>query len=389
MHKDKFVFSQLIVFLDRNKFNYIVRKHDGDKYVKHFTCWNQLLSLMFGQLSNRESLRDLIVALDAHHSKCYHLGMGRNVSRSSLARANQDRDYHIFEEYAYYLVNEARQKRVTDIFKLGGNVYVYAFDSTTIDLCLSVFWWAKFRKKKGGIKVHTLYDVETQIPAFFHITEASVHDSKVMNEIPYESGSYYIFDRAYNNFKMLYRIHQIGAYFVVRAKKNLQYKPIKWKRRMPKNVLSDMAIGVTGFYPKQYYPEPLRLVRYWDEEQNREFVFLTNATHISPLQVAELYKNRWQVELFFKWLKQHLKIKKFWGTTENAVRIQIYAAICTYCLVAIVQHDMQLDRSTYEVLQILSISLTDKTPLRDLFDKTKFQNDKERFGPDGPSLFDF
>ena len=154
MHKDKFVFSQLIVFLDRNKFNYIVRKHDGDKYVKHFTCWNQLLSLMFGQLSNRESLRDLIVALDAHHSKCYHLGMGRNVSRSSLARANQGRDYHIFEEYAYYLVNEARQKRVTDIFKLGGNVY--AFDSTTIDLCLSVFWWAKFRKKKGGIKVHTL-----------------------------------------------------------------------------------------------------------------------------------------------------------------------------------------------------------------------------------------
>ena len=387
MHKDKLVFSQLIVFLDRNKFNYIVRKHDGDKYVKHFTCWNQLLSLMFGQLSNRESLRDLIVALDAHHSKCYHLGMGRNVSRSSLARANQDRDYHIFEGYAYYLVNEARQKRVTDIFKLGGNVY--AFDSTTIDLCLSVFLWAKFRKKKGGIKVHTLYDVETQIPAFFHITEASVHDSKVMNEIPYESGSYYIFDRAYNNFKMLYRIHQIGAYFVVRAKKNLQYKPIKWKRRMPKNVLSDMAIGVTGFYPKQYYPEPLRLVRYWDEEQDREFVFLTNATHISPLQVAELYKNRWQVKLFFKWLKQHLKIKKFWGTTENAVRIQIYAAICTYCLVAIVQHDMQLDRSIYEVLQILSISLTDKTPLRDLFDKTKFQNDKERFGPDGPSLFDF
>ena len=201
--------------------------------------------------------------------------MGRNVSRSSLARANGDRDYHIFEAYAYYLVNEARQKRVTDIFKLGGNVY--AFDSTTIDLCLSVFWWAKFRKKKGGIKVHTLYDVETQIPASFHIIEASVHDSKAMNEIPYESGSYYIFDRAYNNFKMLYRIHQIGAYFVVRAKKNLQYMPIKWKHRLPKNVFSDMTIGLTGFYPKQYYPEPLRLVRYWDEEQKREFVFLTNA----------------------------------------------------------------------------------------------------------------
>ena len=387
MNKEKYVFAQLISFLNEDKFRRIVNKYQGNRYIKHFTCWNQLLALMFGQLSNRESLRDLIVALDAHHPKCYHLGMGRNVSRSSLARANQDRDYHIFEEYAYYLISAAREKRATDIFKLGGNVYT--FDSTTIDLCLAVFWWAKFRKKKGGIKIHTLYDVETQIPAFFHITEAVVHDSTAMKEIPYESGSYYIFDRAYNNFKMLYKIHQIEAYFVVRAKKNLQYKSIKWKRRLPKNVRSDVTIELTGYYPKQYYPEQLRLVRYWDEEQKREFVFLTNATHISALQVAELYKNRWQVELFFKWLKQHLKIKKFWGTTENAVRIQIYAAICTYCLVAIVQNDMQLDRSTYEVLQILSISLTDKTHLRDLFDKTKFQNDKERCGPNGPSLFNF
>jgi len=387
MHKEKFVFAQLASFLDRNKFNYIVRKFDGDKYVKHFTCWNQLLALMFGQLSNRESLRDLIVALDAHHSKSYHLGLGKNVSKSSLSRANQDRDYRIFEEFAYYLVNEARQKRVSDIFKLGGNVY--AFDSTTIDLCLSVFWWAKFRKKKGGIKVHTLYDVETQIPAFFHITEASVHDSRAMKEIPYESGSYYIFDRAYNSFKMLYKIHQIEAFFVVRAKNNLQYKSIKWKRRLPKNLLSDVMIELSGFYPSQYYPERLRLVKYWDEEQEREFVFLTNAMHISAPQVAELYKNRWQVELFFKWLKQHLKIKKFWGTTENAVRIQIYVAICTYCLVAIVQKNMQLDRSTYEVLQILSISLTDKTHLRDLFDRTKFQNDKDRFRLNEPNLFNF
>ena len=387
MNKEKYVFAQLISFLNEDKFRRIVNKFQGNRYIKHFTCWNQLLSLMFGQLSNRESLRDLIIALDAHHSKCYHLGIGRNVSRSSLARANQDRDYHIFEEYAYYLINEARQKRATEIFKLSGNIY--AFDSTTIDLCLAVFWWAKFRKKKGGIKVHTLYDVETQIPAFIHITEAAVHDSKAMKEIPYESGSYYIFDRAYNNFKMLYKVHQIDAFFVVRAKKNLQYKSIKWKRRLPKNVLSDVTIELIGFYPKQYYPEQFRLVRYWDEEQKREFVFLTNAMHISALQVAELYKNRWQVELFFKWLKQHLKIKKFWGTTENAVRVQIYSAICTYCLVAIVQHDMHLDRSTYEILQILSISLTDKTLLRDLFDKTKFQNDKERFGPNGPSLFNF
>jgi hypothetical protein len=387
MHKDKFVFSQLISFLDRNKFNYIVRTYQGDKYVKHFSCWNQLLALMFGQLSNRESLRSLIVALDAHHSKCYHLGMGKNISKSSLARANQDRDCRIFEEYAYYLVSQAKQKRVSTIFNLGGSVY--AFDSTTIDLCLSVFWWAKFRKRKGGIKIHTLYEVETQIPTFFHITEASVHDSKVMKEIPYESGSYYIFDRAYSNFKALYKIHQIEAFFVIRAKKNIQYKAMKWKRRLPKNVLSDVTIELTGFYPKKYYSESIRLVRYWDEEQKREFTFLSNAFHISALQVAELYKNRWQVELFFKWLKQHLKIKKFWGTTENAVRVQIYTAICTYCLVAIVQHDMKLDRSTYEILQILSISLTDKTPIRDLFDKTKLQNDKERFRLNEPNLFNF
>ena len=387
MFQDKFIFAQLVYFLNRSKFNRIVSKYDGDKYVKHFTCWNQLLALMFGQLSNRESLRDLIIALDAHHSKCYHLGMGKNISKSSLSRANQNRDYHIFEEFAYYLVNEARQKRAVKIFTLDG--HVYAFDSTTIDLCLSVFWWAKFRKKKGGIKVHTLYDVETQIPAFFHITTASVHDSKVMSKIPYESGSYYIFDRAYNFFKMLFMIHQIKAFFVVRAKKNLQYKPVKWKRRLPQNVRSDMTIELTGCYPKQYYPEPMRLVRYWDTKQEREFVFLTNATHISALEVANLYKNRWQVELFFKWLKQHLKIKKFWATSENAVRIQIYSAMITYCLVAIVQHDMQLDRSTYEVLQVLSISLTDKTNLQELFDKTKFQNDKERFRPNEPNLFNF
>ena len=385
MFQDKFVFAQLVAFLNRSKFNRIVAKYNGDKYVKHLTCWNQFLAMMFGQLSNRESLRDLIVALEAHHSKCYHLGMGKNVSKSSLARANQDRDYHIFEKFAFYLVSEVQGKSCVDIFKLDGNVY--AFDSTTIDLCLAVFWWAKFRKKKGGIKVHTLYDVETQIPTLFHITTASTHDSKAMNEIPYETGSYYIFDRAYNKFSQLFSINQIGAYFVVRAKKNLQCKTITWKRRLPKNVLSDCTIELTTYKSSNDYPKRLRLVRYYDEEQDREFVFLTNATHISSLVVAELYKNRWQIELFFKWLKQHLKIKKFWGTTENAVRIQIYVAVCTYLLVTIVKNDMKLERSTYEILQILSISLTDKTHLKDLFDKTKFQYDKDRFGFNGPNLF--
>ena len=387
MYNVKYVFAQLVAFLDRSKFNRIVRKYAGDRYVKHFTCWNQLLVMMFGQLCNRESLRDLITILDAHSQKCYHLGMGKNVSKTNLAYANQNRDYRIFEEYAYHLISVAREKRKTDIFNLGGSVY--AFDSTTIDLCLAVFWWAKFRKKKGGIKVHTLYDVETQIPTFFHITTASVHDSKAMSVIPYEQDSYYVFDRAYNNFKELFRIEQIGAWFVVRAKKNLQYRIVKWKRRLPKNVLSDATIELTGFYPSKYYPKQFRLIRYWDDEQNREFMFLTNNFSITSLQVALLYKNRWQIELFFKWLKQHLKIKRFWGTTENAVKIQIYCAICAYCLVAIVQHDMNLDRSTYEVLQILGVSLTDTTHLVDLFDKTKSQNFNDLYDPNGPNLFNF
>lgn len=387
MFQDKYVFAQLTAFLPRSKFNRIAAKYEGDKYVKFFTCWNQLLTLMFGQLCNRESLRDLIVAIEAHSNKTYHLGLGRNVTKSNLAKANQNRDYKIFEEFAYYLVEEARKKRAVNIFKLDGNVY--AFDSTTIDLCLNVFWWAKFRRHKGGIKMHTLYDIETQVPAFFHITNAKVHDSNAMDVIPYEAGSYYIFDRVYNDFKRLFKIETIESYFVIRAKKNLQFKSAKWKRRLPKNVLSDACIELTGYYPKMNYPQEMRLVRYWDEEQKREFMFLTNAMHLNSLQVAELYKNRWQVELFFKWIKQHLKIKKFWGTTENAVRIQIYAAISAFCLVAIVQHDVKLERSTYEVLQILSISLTDKTHLTDLFDKTKIKYDKDRCGSSEPNLFNF
>ena len=385
MNKDKYVFAQMVEFLDNYKFLRIVKKYDGNKYVKHFTCWNQLLTLMFGQLCNRESLRDLIVALNAHQEKCYHLGVGKHVTRSNLAKANENRDYRIFEDFAFHMISEARKKRVNDIFKLNGNVY--AFDSTTIDLCLKLFPWANFRTYKGGIKIHTLYDVETQVPAFIHITEAKINDVRAMDVITYESGSFYVFDRAYNDYHRLYKIHMMDSFFVVRAKTNIKARVLKWKRRLPKNILSDCEIELTGFYTQKSYPETIRLVRFWDEEDEREFVYLTNAKHIPALQVAELYKNRWQVELFFKWLKQHLKIKKFWGTSENAVKIQVYSAIIAYCLVAIMQHDMKLDRSTYEVLQILGISLTDKTPLRNLFSKTKFNDVKEQSGLDGPNLF--
>lgn len=387
MNKDKYVFAQLVEFLDNNKFRHLVDKYDGNRYVKNLTCWNQLLALMFGQLSNRESLRDVVVALEAHHSKCYHLGMGRKpIAKTTFASANQNRDYRIFEDFAFFMMEQARKKRATDIFKLKGNVY--AFDSTTIPLCLSVFWWAKFRKKKGGVKAHVLYDLESQVPAFFHISTASVHDSRAMKEIPYESGSYYVFDRGYNAFKELYKIYLHESFFVVRAKNNLQYKCMRWRRRLPKNILTDSEIILTDYNSYKKYPERLRLVRFYDEEQDREFSFLTNAFHLTAIEIANLYKNRWQIELFFKWLKQHLKIKKFWGATENAVRIQICAAITVYCLVAIVQHDMQLKRSTYEVLQILSISLTDKTPLKELFEKTIFNDVKELDYPLIQGLFD-
>ena len=387
MNKSKYVFAQLVEFLDNDKFRHLVDKYEGNKYIKHLTCWNQLLALMFGQLCNRESLRDVIVAIGAHRTKCFHLGLGRKpIAKTTLATANQNRDYRIFEEFAFYMMAQAREKRAENIFKLGGKVY--AFDSTTIPLCLSVFWWAKFRKKKGGVKAHVLYDLEAQVPAFYHITTASVYDSKVMPDIPYETDAYYIFDRGYNNFKELYRIQRMESFFVVRAKTNLQYRCVRWKRRLPKNILTDAEIELTVYKSGKDYPEHLRLVRFYDEEQNREFMFLTNAMDLTALQIADLYKNRWQIELFFKWLKQHLKIKKFWGTTENAVRIQISAAITAYCLVAIVQHDMQLNRSSYEILQILSISLTDKTTLRELFDKTYSNDVKEQLSPPIPGLFD-
>ena len=386
MNQDKYVFAQLVEFLNKNKFRKLVDKYDGNHYVKHFTCWNQLLAMMFGQLSNRESLRDLIVALQAHQRKRYHLGLGREpIAKTTLATANQNRDYRIFEDFAFYIMKEASEKRATNILDIPGKKY--AFDSTTISLCLATFPWAKFRRKKGGTKTHVLYDIEAQVPTFYTVTTASKHDSTVMNTIPYEPNAYYIFDRAYDSFRELYRIHLTGSYYVIRAKTNLKYEVIKWKRRMPKNILTDAEVKLTGYLSEKKYPETFRLIRFYDEEDDREFTFLTNAKHITANDVANLYKKRWLVELFFKWLKQHLKIKRFWGTTENAVRIQISVAIITYCLVAIVQHDMKLNRSTYEVLQILSISLTDKTHLSDLFEKTNFNDVKEQLNPLIPGLF--
>ena len=389
MHNGKYVLAQLLDFIDKDVFLRISNKYSGNRYVKDFTCWNQLADMVFGQLSNRESLRDVVLATQAHASKAFHLGFGKYATRSNLSKANANRDYRIFEEFAYRVVDEARRCRAEDFFKLGGKVY--AFDSTTIELCLETFKWAIFRKnqRKGGIKVHTLYDLETQIPTFFHITEARVHDMNAMDVIPYEENAFYIFDRGYNDFKRLHNIESVGAYFVVRGKKANDFKPMKWTRRFPpgSGILSDSIGYMNGQQTREKYPDKIRRIIYWDQEENRKFIFFTNALDISPMQVAELYHQRWNIELFFKWLKQHLKIKKFWGTTENAVRIQIYSAITAYCMMAIVQKKMAVKRSIYEMLQIASISLTDTTPLQELFGVPNNNIIKEQNSFDELSLF--
>ncbi|APS38612.1 IS4 family transposase [Salegentibacter sp. T436] len=376
MNQGKYVFSQLTGYLPQRVFDGFVKKHDGNRYVKHFTCWNQLLCMLFGQLTNRESLRDLIVALDAHSGKSYYLGLGKSVTRSNFAKANEVRNSKIFEDFAYHLIAIARELHSSDDFKIKGNIY--AFDSSTIDLCLNVFWWAKFRKAKGGIKLHTLYDVNTQIPAFLHITPANVHDVKAMDELVYEAGAHYIFDRAYLDYTRLYKIERCSAYFVVRAKSNTKFRRM-YSNKVDKltGIRCDQIGKLSGFYTSQEYPEKLRRVKYYDKESNRTFVFLTNNMKVTAEEVALLYKKRWQVELFFKWVKQHLKIKSFWGTSENAVKIQIYCAISAYCLVSIVADKLKLKRSTYEILQVLGISLLDKAPINELFMNINYSNVKE------------
>ena len=380
MHTGKYVFAQLIEFLPQKTFQRIVMKYQGDKYIKVFSCWNQLLIMMYGQLSGCESLRELICIITAHTPKSYHLGFGKSViTRSNLAKANANRDCKIYEEFAYKMISIAQGKRITREFIIAGRFY--AFDSTTIDLCLNLFWWASFRKTKGGIKIHTLYDVVTQIPTFLHITEAKVNDMNAMDEIPYEPNAYYIFDRGYFDLARLFTVNLIGSNFIIRERGHLQYEIVDGEDLLegPDNILYDQTIRLTGLQTAKKYPSSLRRIVYYSMEQKRTFTYLTNNFEIRAEHIALLYKNRWQVELFFKWIKQHLHIKSFWGITENAVRIQIFSAITAYCLVAIVEHDLCLNRSTFDVLRILSASLFDKTPLRELFERVESVDDMPEY----------
>ena len=368
MNTGKYIFSQFVEFLPKRVFDGIVKKYNGDKYVKTFTCWSQLLVMMFGQLSSCDSLREVICIIDAIKNKSYHLGFGNgDIKLSNVAYANANRDYKIFEELAHYMINLAQSKRLDREFVLHGKFY--AFDSTTIDLCLSLFQWALFRTTKGGIKVHTMFDVVTQIPTYIHITEAKVHDVNAMDDIPYEPYAFYIFDKGYYDLARLYRINIIDSYFVIRQKAHLNYEIVDGEDMLdgPDNVLLDQTISLTGYQTKKKYPGTLRRIVYYAPELKRTFMFLTNNFALKASDIALLYKQRWQVELFFRWIKQHLRVTSFWGNTENAVRIQIYVAVIAYCLVAIVEHDCVLNRTTFNVLRVISRVLTDKTPIRDLF----------------------
>lgn len=379
MNTGKYVFSQLCSFLPQRVFDRIVLKYSGNYKIRHFSCWNQMLCMIFGQLSNRDSLRDLVVTINAHSAKLYHLGFGKGVSRTNLAKANEKRSYLIFQEYATHLVSEARRLCVSaDDTGFSFNNTVYAFDSTIIDLCLSIFPWATFHHSKGAVKAHTQYDVRTSIPVFMQVTAGSVHDINMMDKISYEQNSFYIFDRAYTDFGRLYFIHCSKAFFVIRAKTDLKFnRVISQPVDKTLNVRTDQLGYLKGFYSLKSYPEKLRKIKYYDVEQKRMLIFLTNNLELKAHEIADIYKNRWKIELFFKWMKQHLRITSFWGRTENAVKIQVYIAMITYLLVAIVRERLKSKYSGYEMLQILGASLLDKTPLNQLLQKIYNQNVKE------------
>ena len=378
--KGEYVFTQICRFLPREEFKYIIKKYKGNKNVKAFKCWNQLLALIFGQLAGCESLRVLVSSLMAHKSKLYHLGIGTSLSVSNFAYANQKRDSKIFEDLATLMIKIAREKRieaVEDFFIEEGNVY--AFDSSTVSLCLNRFDWTRLHHDMGGIKIHLLYDVKTDVPADYTITSADLHDSQEMNKISFESGSYYIYDRAYMDTEMLYLIHKTGGYFVVREKVNQTYVIVEDHQYInpETGIMRDQLIRFTGYKTSRQYPEVLRRVEYYAKEEDLFFVFYSNNLQISAEDIALLYKYRWRVELFFKWIKQHLHVKEFYGYNENAVRIQIHVAIITYCLIAIIEHDLEVKMDTYYLLKILSVSLLDKTPIRELLLQENSANNKQ------------
>ena len=380
MNHGKYVFAQLFEILPRYEFDKCVVRYDGNFKVRGFTCWIQFLTMAFGQLTGRESLRDTVNCLGAHREKLYHLGISYLVSRSTLAEANEQRNWLIYADFAQVLIRKAKELYLTDDFGLEISNTVYALDSTTIDLCLSIFWWAKFRKKKAAVKLHTLLDLRGNLPTFIQITDGLTHDVNILDELVFEPLAFYLMDKGYIDFERLYSIHKASAFFVTRAKSNLACSRL-YSRKVDKNLglQCDQTVKLTIDKSRKAYPENIRRVKYHDREHNVTYVFLTNNFEIKAIEVALLYKHRWQIELFFKWIKQHLKIKTFWGESENAVKTQIWIAVCTYLMVAIAKKELKLDRSLYEILQILSVSVFDKTQLNQLLTESNLLNSNDSF----------
>jgi hypothetical protein len=364
MNSGKSIFSQLMDFLPSKAFQRCVKRYQGDYKLKTFSCWDQFLCMTFAQLTYRESLRDIEACLRAQQTKLYHLGIRGQVSRNTLAHANSVRDWRIYADFAQVLITRARVLYADDSFGVELAQTVYALDATTIDLCLALFPWAEFRQHKGAVKLHTLLDLRGSIPTVVIITHGKVHEVNILDQLSFEAGAFYVMDRGYLDFARLYKLHLASAFFVTRARKRFAFQRL-YSQPVDRatGVICDQIITLANPVPRQGYPEKLRRIRYVDAQTNQRLVFLTNNFTLPPLTIAQLYRSRWQVELFFKWIKQHLRIKNFYGTSENALRTQIWIAISVYVLVAIVKKELHLKGSLYRMLQICSVTLFEKTPI--------------------------
>ena len=375
MHVGQFVFAQLMEFLPKHEFDKCVRRYRCSFRVREFSCFDQFLCMTFAQLTYRESLRDIETCLRAMRPKLYHAGFRGKIARSTLADANERRDWRIYADFAQVLIAMAQKLYANDRFAVELDAAAYAFDSTTIDLCLSLFPWARFRRRKGAVKLHTLVDLRGNIPCFIHISHGKMHDVTALDFLVLEPGAFYIMDRGYIDFARLYAFTQQMAFFIVRGKRNLDYGRQAY-RSVDKStgLRSDQKIILKGPKTAKQYPVALRRITYVDADTKRRFTFLTNNLTLPALTIAKLYKCRWQVELFFKWIKQHLRIKAFYGTSQNAVKTQVWIAISVYVLVAIVKKELKLERSLYEILQILSVALFEKTPIFEALTSQNYQN---------------
>jgi len=380
MNQGKMVFSQLIEFASDDIFKWCAKRYNGNYKAKDFTCWKQFLCMCFGQLTHRESLSDTALCLKLHSEKLYHLGIGHPFDKSTISRANESRDWRIFRDFALKLIEQAKllcsDDNQLDLKLKGG---IYALDATVVDICLSVFWWASFRTTKAAIKINTLLDLKTSIPEFIFITEGAVHEVSMLDYICIPGGSYLVMDKAYIDFARLCKLTKDNITFVIRAKENMLYK-VTSRKTVDKStgVICDQTIELKGIKTSQRYPDNLRRIRYFDKETGNTLVFITNNFKISSLTVAALYRYRWGIEIFFKWIKQHLKILSFWGQSENAVKTQVWIAISTYVIIIIAKKKLNLSQSLYEILQMVSLSAFDRTPLKKLFSEEKYQDVKEQ-----------